>query len=368
MSVTRFLVILAATAVLILLGGATAWHFEHGVDGANIKTLEDGYWWAVVTIMTVGYGDRFPVTLPGRGIAVFLMFCGVGVVSILTATIASFLVERQLRERAGMESFELSGHHIICGWNDKVPRLLAGMQSASDAKSLDVVCIHEGSEEKVAGVQSSFTKLRLHFVRGDMTSEPVLKRARVEKAGSITFLVDEHHPGTADERTVIGATLAIDLNPGIHVCAELSTPRNRPLLERLGVHNVLVGGAMDGHLLATAVVSPGVQGAIEEIFGVERSRIHEVEVPQGFRNLPFAELAGHFARNGEILLGLARRRKSLQLDDFLNDGESFVDQFIRRKFQEAERQYFGGKGQVGVFLNPPPTEKIQDDDLAIVLT
>lgn len=138
----------------------------------------------------------------------------------------------------------------------------------------------------MAGIQSSYEGVRVHFVRGEATSEAVLKRARVEKAASITFLVDEHHPGLAYERTVIGATLAIDLNPAIHVCAELETPRNRPLLERLGVQNILVVGALDGHLLATAVVSPGVQGAIEEIFGLYRTRLREVAVPEGAKTSP----------------------------------------------------------------------------------
>ncbi len=267
-----------------------------------------------------------------------------------------------------MERIELTGHHVVCGWNEKAPRVLAGFQNAAGPKGLDVVCVHEGSEDKVAGVQASVAGLRIHFVRGEYTTEAALKRARVEKAASITFLADEHHLGTSDENNVIGATVAIELNPAIQVCVELTTARNRPLLQRLGVQSILVGGALDGHLLSIAVLSPGIQDAIEEILGPERSRLREVEVPGECREQSFDHLQRHFRSRGEIVLGLARRRKSLRLDDFLNDGDSFVDQFIRRKFQEAEREYFGGKGQIGVLLNPPPDEKILPDDLAIVLT
>lgn len=367
MTVPRFLMVLAATLVLIVAGGGAAFYFEGPAEGANIKSLQDGIWWAVVTVMTVGYGDRFPVTLPGRVVAGFMMFLGVGVVSIITATIASFLVERRLRERAGMESYELAGHHILCGWNDKVLRVLAGFQVSAGLKGLDVICIHEGSEDKVASVQGNFDRVRVHFVRGEYVSEAVLKRARVERAASITFLVDEQHPGMADERTVIGATLAVDLNPGIHVCAELASPRNRPLLERIGVQNILIGGAFDGHLLATAIVAPGVQSTISALFGAEDNRLREVEIPGAFRDQPVSHLAEHFRSQGEIFLGLARRRKSLQLDDFLTDEGSFVDQFIKRKFHEAERDYFGGKGQMGVLINPAADERVLPDDLAIVL-
>ncbi len=59
---------------------------------SNIKTAEDAIWWAFVTISTVGYGDKYPVTSAGRMIAVFLMTAGVGVFGLFTAYIASIFV------------------------------------------------------------------------------------------------------------------------------------------------------------------------------------------------------------------------------------------------------------------------------------
>ncbi len=71
---------------------------ERNAPGANIKSLPDGLWWAVSTITTVGYGDRFPVTAAGRGIAVVVMLVGVGIFGLLAASLASFFVERNLAE------------------------------------------------------------------------------------------------------------------------------------------------------------------------------------------------------------------------------------------------------------------------------
>lgn len=56
---------------------------------SNIKTAEDAIWWAFVTITTVGYGDRFPVTTEGRIIAALLMTAGVGLFGTFTGFIAS---------------------------------------------------------------------------------------------------------------------------------------------------------------------------------------------------------------------------------------------------------------------------------------
>jgi voltage-gated potassium channel len=59
----------------------------------NIRDFGDGLWWAITTITTVGYGDRFPVTAEGRGVAAFLMLVGITLFGLVTANIAAFLVK-----------------------------------------------------------------------------------------------------------------------------------------------------------------------------------------------------------------------------------------------------------------------------------
>lgn len=56
--------------------------------------VADALWWAIVTMTTVGYGDVFPVTPIGRGVATILMFLGIGLVAVITATVAAYFVEQ----------------------------------------------------------------------------------------------------------------------------------------------------------------------------------------------------------------------------------------------------------------------------------
>ena len=71
------------------------------VPESNIKTAADALWWSFVTITTVGYGDKFPVTPEGRAIAVLLMTAGVGLFGTFTGLVASYFVEpEQKREIA----------------------------------------------------------------------------------------------------------------------------------------------------------------------------------------------------------------------------------------------------------------------------
>ena len=53
----------------------------------------DGVWWSVVTVTTVGYGDIVPHTVAGRLIGILVMLLGIGFLSILTATVASYFVK-----------------------------------------------------------------------------------------------------------------------------------------------------------------------------------------------------------------------------------------------------------------------------------
>lgn len=87
--------------LLVVFSSIAILEFEPGFEGANIEGPADALWWAYVTITTVGYGDRFPVTAEGRLIAAFLMMGGVGLFGAFTGYVASwFLAPGEKEEQA----------------------------------------------------------------------------------------------------------------------------------------------------------------------------------------------------------------------------------------------------------------------------
>jgi len=73
--------------------------FEAHAKGSNIHTYGDALWWAVVTVTSVGYGDKYPVTASGRAVAVVLMITGIALFGVVTASIASYFVEQDQDHR-----------------------------------------------------------------------------------------------------------------------------------------------------------------------------------------------------------------------------------------------------------------------------
>jgi len=75
--------------------------------GAAYSSIEksasswDGLWWAVSTITTVGYGDEFPKTTPGRALGMALMLIGIGFVAVLTGAVAERFLSARIKETQG---------------------------------------------------------------------------------------------------------------------------------------------------------------------------------------------------------------------------------------------------------------------------
>jgi voltage-gated potassium channel len=92
-----FTTVVILAALLIIFSYISILQFETAPE-SNIKTAEDALWWSYVTITTVGYGDKFPVTTEGRVVGVILMTAGVGLFGTFTGLISSWFVGEKKRE------------------------------------------------------------------------------------------------------------------------------------------------------------------------------------------------------------------------------------------------------------------------------
>lgn len=86
--------VVGATALISFAASLAVLDAERSHPDASITNFQDALWWSITTISTVGYGDRYPVTGQGRLVAVSLMVAGIALLGTVTASIASWFVEK----------------------------------------------------------------------------------------------------------------------------------------------------------------------------------------------------------------------------------------------------------------------------------
>jgi len=83
--------------ILMLASSLFMYSVEHEAQPENFRNALSGIWWSVSTLLTVGYGDIYPVTVLGKAMAIVITFLGVGVVAIPTGIISAGFVEQYSR-------------------------------------------------------------------------------------------------------------------------------------------------------------------------------------------------------------------------------------------------------------------------------
>ena len=89
---TALQLVLFLVLVTVEFGGMIVLTFEQDTPGANITTGGDAIWWAFVSITTVGYGDKYPITTGGRMTAVIMLWMGVALIGVLSAYLANLFL------------------------------------------------------------------------------------------------------------------------------------------------------------------------------------------------------------------------------------------------------------------------------------
>jgi voltage-gated potassium channel len=368
----RIIKLLGATCAIILLGATSIFIADRYYATKGIAGILDAIYWAVVTIATVGYGDVVPTSSLAKLLALFIILSGPALLSLLTASVASMLVEKKIREGEGLETIKDRDHFIICGWNENGETVIDGILLQLTGTKPKIVLVNELEKEDIQSVQYRYKDHDIAFVRGNFVKEEVLARANLPRARAAIVLADLSGGRTldkADERTIFG-TMAIKSMAGkVRTCAELIHSENREHLVRANVDEIIVRGESAGALLATGAVSPGLADSVKSLVSSQDpNKLWRVPVPSRFADKTFGELLPYFRDKFQALLvGVVREKESIKLEDILSGDSTFIDDFIKKKFEESGKDFFGGKKDVSVLVNPPDDYLLGPNDWIIAI-
>jgi voltage-gated potassium channel len=361
---------LVIVLLLVFIGSAIAVYYVERGSSGSIKTLGEAFWWLIVTLATVGYGDFTPVTTSGRIIASVLIVIGVSLIPFVAAQGASYLVTRRLREERGLEKIKDKDHTVICGWNEHIDTILDGIISRQEHP--EIILVNSLASEKMNEVLLRYKSVKPRFVHGDFTSEAILDLANVRQAATVIILTDtaQGEVGSADERAVLGTLAVKAMNPRARVCVEVTEPKAAPHVRRAGASEVIVHGEYDPFLITSAAMSEGIVLAARQLLSYqEKSCLQQKAIPAEFTGKRFGELAAYFReKQNALLVGLFSMGKALHAEDVLSGDYSLIDDFIERKFKEAGKEYLGAQLEIPqANLNPGDDYVIRQNEVAIVI-
>jgi len=369
----RFFYFLFIIFAIILFGAVSIFFADRYYLQREGRGFFDAVYWSVVTLATVGYGDIVPRSTAGKIFAIVIILSGPFILSLITATISSIFIEKKIKEGKGLEPVKEKGHIIICGWNEHGEKVIDGLLHEGKGISPKIVLVNDLERDDVQTIQYRFKDHDLHFVRGNFVKEDVLARANLQRAASVIVLADisgGHNIENADERTIFGCMAVKSMASKIRLCAELINEENREHLKRTNVDEIIVRGESAGFLLATSALSPGVTDTLRLLLNNQDiNKLWRIQVPPKYVDGTFGEIAAYLRdKYGALSIAVIREEEKISLDDILSDDSTSIDQFIKRKFEESGKDFFGKRDETVVTLNPSDEFKLSRYDWLVVIS
>ncbi len=139
---STLLVVVLAVIIVLEMAAILILRAETPDSNANIQTASDAIWWTVVTVATVGYGDKYPVTSPGRIVGVLVMVVGVGLFSVFTSFMAQWFLRNRMQNNAGSQDSiaETADYSIILA---KLDALAARLDAPEAVRRIDITELHD---------------------------------------------------------------------------------------------------------------------------------------------------------------------------------------------------------------------------------
>lgn len=239
---------------LIFIASIAIYLFENNSSGGQVRHLYDAFYWSIVTISTVGYGDITPQTTGGRLVTVTLIIAGLGVLSFFTSIIVAAFNEKMdtLREnRTYAELSHYKNHIIICGFG----RVGQEVAQLFEKNKQAFIIIDKDWDKILVARQKQYL-----FIQDDASINSVLINAGINRGASAVLCTTG-----SDVANVYITLTSRYLNADINIISRANKQDSEKKLFQAGADNVIQPFELAGMLAAEYVGQPV---AFEAILGI----------------------------------------------------------------------------------------------------
>lgn len=296
--------------VVIFLACIVVYNTETKTD-SGIVTKFDTFWFMCVAVFA-NYFEFVCESIPGRAAGWTMLMTGLVLFTCITAKIASWFVDVQMKNDKGLKKLNtMQGHFILCGWRPGFENILENVLISNPEISTDMIVLINEAPEQMVQLREQKKYKDINYVSGDFTDEATLNRAYIKKASRALIISDKSKAYSnleMDSRTVLAVLTIENMNRGIYVAAELLSEKFEKHLKMAHCDEIILSQEYERNLLATASSGLGYSNVIRTLISDDAdSGILITDIPEEFIGKTYKELKDHFwktrAKNG-ILVGL----------------------------------------------------------------
>ena len=283
--------------VALWVFGALVLRLCEGRTNEEFDTMPKALWNISVYLFS-GLDQGIPQTPEGKTAAAVVLILSLGLVAVLTGSVASFLVERRLGSKRRMPAHDLKDHIVICNWNDKGIPIMLELHAAIVHDPRPVVVVSGSADAAELPDADDMPQFEdVYLIKGSPAREVFLRRANVHQAYSVIILADPADGDLADAKSILIAMAVRSVcdeasRPKTHVCVECLSAQNIDHLRRAGADEIVSASDFAMMLLSQTALVHGLSRVYRNLLTVsgETNEVYVVPIPGEFVGKSFADL------------------------------------------------------------------------------
>jgi len=233
---------------------------ESDVEGSRMTSWQDGLWYVVATITTVGYGDVIPVTYWGRALGFVVMLSSLGVYGFIIGQIANFMSTLKEQRELGLNGTGFKNHVVIIGWNDFGRSVIGHLVAAGKH-----VAIITKDRTAIDIIRESYDSDRVYTLYTDYSNFDMLEKANIVHASIVFVNLDDD-----TEKLVYVINLKKHFS-NLNYVVTLDNGNLKGTFQNAGVTYTICKNEISAKLMASYIFEPVVALFSEEILAYAHS-------------------------------------------------------------------------------------------------
>jgi voltage-gated potassium channel len=252
---------------------------ESHVPGSQMVSWQDGLWYVVATITTVGYGDVYPITYTGRILGFVTMLSSLGVYGFIIGQIANFMSTLKEQRTMGFNGTDFKNHVVMIGWNEFGQSVMSHLIAAG--KQIAVITKERSSIDIIHEFYKSDQVFTLYT---DYNNYEMLEKANIKEA-SIVFV----NLNDDTEKLVYVINLKKNFSK-LNYVVTLDNGSLKSTFQNAGVTYTICKNEISAKLMASYIYEPDVALFSEEILAYAHNEYeYDIKQIQIKKDNPFAD-------------------------------------------------------------------------------